>query len=57
MAEVAVVHVMLLFISDFSLYQNLALQLEKIIQRDTFGKKCQNRHTLKGKEFEVVIFR
>jgi hypothetical protein len=57
MSEVALVHVMLLFISDFSLYRNLALQLEKIIQRDTFGKKCQNRHTLKGKEFEVVIFR
>jgi hypothetical protein len=38
-AEAKLNHVMLLFISDFSLHRNFALQLEKIIQRATFGKK------------------
>jgi hypothetical protein len=35
----------------------LALQLEKIIQRDTFGKKMPKSPYFEGKEFEVVIFR
>jgi hypothetical protein len=57
MAEATLVHVMLLFISDFSLYRNFALQLEKIIQRDTFRKKMPKSPYFEGKEFEVVIFR
>jgi hypothetical protein len=57
MAEATLNHVMLLFVSDFSLYRNFSLQLEKIIQRDTFGKKMPKSPYFEGKEFEIVIFR
>jgi hypothetical protein len=57
MAEATLNHVMQLIISDFSLYRNFALQLEKIIQRDTFGKKMPKSPYFECKEFEVVIFR